>query len=206
MKTPAPPAPDAIPPDLVLAALERAERHSDHDRRGVMLATLYDHLGVRKASAAARGVRELVGELVETGAVERARRNGVAVIVLTPLGRQRLARAQRAGNIPELPESPQHRKWREAHDRAKVEVERFVQQAHEAMEEAVDLLDGLAGLMPHRPTSDALLASRTRLYEALSLAASATYCSYEWAEPDDATRDEGAGVLGLTNMARWSAD
>ncbi|MGP0103600.1 MAG: hypothetical protein ACLPUT_18505 [Solirubrobacteraceae bacterium] len=197
---------EVVPDPLVLAALDRAERHSNHDRGGVMVATLYDHLGVRKASAAARRVREQVGVLVEAGSVERARRNGVAVVVLTAAGRRRLAQTQRAGKIPELPESPQHRKWREAHDRAEVEVERFVQQAQEAIEEAVDLLDGLAGLTPHRPTSEALLASRERLHGAMFLAASATYCVYEWPEPDDAKRDDGSGVRGLTNVTRWAAD
>jgi hypothetical protein len=189
-----------------LAALDRAERHSSHDRGGVMVATLYDHLGVRKQTAAARRVREQVAVLVEAGLVEWARRNGVAVVVLTVAGRRRLARAQSAGTVLALPESPQHRKWREAHDRAEGEVDRFVQQAHEAITEAVGLLDDLAGLTPHRPTSDALLAARERLYDALFLAASATYCFYEWAEPDDATRDEGAGVRGLTNVTRWSVD
>lgn len=196
---------DVVPDPLVLAALDRAERHSNHDRGGVIVATLYDHLGVRKQTAAARRVREQVAVLVEAGSVERARRNGVATVVLTAAGRRRLARAQRAGTVPALPESPQHRKWREAHDRAEVEVDRFVQQAHEAIGEVVGLLDGLAGLTPHRPTSDALLAARERLHHALFLAASATYCFYEWPEPDDATRDDGAGLHGLTNVTRWAA-
>lgn len=195
---------DVVPGPLVLAALDRAERHSRYGRGGVMMTTLYSHLGERKQTAAAGRVRKQVAVLVEAGSVQWARRNGVAVIVLTAAGRRRLARAKRAGKVPVLPESPQHRSWREAHDRAEVAVDRFVQQTHEAISEAVGLLDGLTGVTAHRPTSDALLASRTRLHDAMSLTASATYCFYEWPEPDDATRDKGAELHGLTNLTRWT--
>ncbi len=99
---------DVIPDPLVLAALDRAERHSNHDRGGVMVATLYDHLGVRKQTAAARRVGEQVAVLVEARSLERSRRNGVATVVLTAAGRRRLARAQRAGTVLALPESPRN--------------------------------------------------------------------------------------------------
>jgi hypothetical protein len=97
---------DVVPDPLVLAALDRAERHSNHDRGGVIVATLYDHLGVRKQTAAARRVREQVAVLVEAGSVERARRNGVATVVLTAASGAGTARGDgpRAAGVPAAPE------------------------------------------------------------------------------------------------------
>jgi hypothetical protein len=172
----------------VLAALQRAEVHAD--REGVMHAMLYEHLHVRKGSADARRVREQLTVLVEAGSVERGKRNGLPVVLLTSAGRRRLASARRTGKVPALPESPQHRHWREAHDRAEGVIERFVAQAHEAVEEVVDLLDGLAGVTSARPAAQTLLDSRERLSQAMTLVASVTYAFYEWPEPDDAKRDE----------------
>src|SRR5271165_6012737 len=98
---------DVVSDVLVLAAIDRAERHSGKDARGVPVWAVLKHLDVASRSKRAREVRVRLEALETRGSLERARRHGVPVWVLTSGGRRRLSRARRAGRVPVLPESPQ---------------------------------------------------------------------------------------------------
>jgi hypothetical protein len=182
MNTPA----DVIPNELVLAAIERAERHRARDTPGVPVWSITEHLDLPRRS---RRVRSQLGALEAAGFLERSRRHGVPVWALTSAGRRRLMQARRSGNVPELPESPQHRAWRNARTAAAEEIERFHLSLRDGVEEATDLLDELAHLASPGPSADAWFELGERLHRACRRLGSATYCLREWSEPDDARAD-----------------
>lgn len=103
---------------------------------------------------------------------------GVDVWALAPGGRGRL---QGAGGM-DLPESPQHREWRNARALAAQEIERFRVSLHDALTEASALLDGMSD-------SDAWFELAEGLRHAARRLGSATYCLYEWGEPSDDRAD-----------------
>jgi hypothetical protein len=174
---------DALADVLVLAALERAERHAGGDTSGVPVLQVLAHLEIASRSRRARDVRARVDALEGAGQLERARHHGVQVWALTSAGRRRLARARRASRLPELPESPQHRAWREARAAAAAGIDGLREQLRAALAEAVGLLDaeGVA--------SDAWFERGEQLRRLSRQLASATYCVREWSEPDDAAAD-----------------
>jgi hypothetical protein len=175
---------DALPDPLVLAAIERAERHDPRDRPGVPVWRVYDHLSVVKRSGPARRVRASLDALETAGSVVRSPRHGVQAWALTSTGRRRLTRARRAGDMPELPESPQHRAWRNARTLAAQEIDRFLQSVRDGTGEATGLLDADPAV-----TSDAWFELGERLQRDCRRVGSATYCLREWSEPDDARPD-----------------
>ncbi|MGP0101129.1 MAG: hypothetical protein ACLPUT_05840 [Solirubrobacteraceae bacterium] len=177
-------ASDRPPDELVLAAVERAGRHQAHDAAAVPVWAILDHLGVPRRSGAARHVSSRLGVLHAAGWLERSRRHGVPTWALTSSGVGRLRRARRAGGVPPLPESPQHRAWRNARTAAGQELERFHANLHERLEQAARLLD--AEQPPH---SDTWLELAEELQRACRRVASASHCLYEWAEPDDERAD-----------------
>jgi hypothetical protein len=132
---------DALADVLVLAAVERAERHAGRDTPGVPVLQVLAHLEIASRSRRARDVRARVDALARAGQLERTRRHGVAVWALTSTGRRRLARARRTGALPGLPESPQHRAWREARAAAVAGIDGLREQLRGALGEAVGLLD-----------------------------------------------------------------
>jgi hypothetical protein len=175
----------AAPTDeLVLAAVERAARHRPHHRSTVPVWAILEHLGLRARSAPARHVRARLDALQAAGSLDCARRHGIPTWALTSAGRRRLRRAASAGEVPALPESPQHRAWRNAHTAAAQELERFRRLARERLERGEALLD--ADPPPH---SDAWLELAEELQRACRRLASASHCMYEWDEPDDARAD-----------------
>ncbi len=105
---------ESVSDGLVLAAVERAERHRELEREGVMMSGIAEHLGVVPSSWTTRRLRPRLDALIAEGSLARSRRHGVVVWELTDDGRGRLERMRRAGEIEELPESPQHRAWRHA--------------------------------------------------------------------------------------------
>ncbi len=171
---------DSIPDRLILAAIDRAIRHRGEERHAIT-GSVYEHLAVRSRSGAARHVHQRLLALEEAEAVERSSRHGFIAWGLTRNGRRRLNRAQRSGAV-ELPESPQHRAWRDAKTLAGQEIERFREALRDAITEALELVDS-------EPDSDALFALAERLHSELRRLASAIYCLNEWAEPDDAHPD-----------------
>jgi hypothetical protein len=170
---------DPIPDELILAALDRAVRH--RDAGPVTVRSVHDHLALAPRSRAARHVRTRLDALAESGMVECSRARGFALWALTRAGSASLTRARRSSSI-ELPESPQHRAWREARALAEQEIERFEQEAINAITDAMALVES-------ESPSDALFAVAERLRGELWRLASATHCLSEWPEPDDATAD-----------------
>ena len=175
---------DAMPDELVLAAIERADLHSARDTPGVPAWAIYEHLDFPQRSMRARRVRSQLDALEADGLLERSRRNGAQIWVLTRGGRRRLRRAHLAGEVSQLPESPQHQAWRNARTAATQEIERFRQSLRESIREATDLL----GAEPPAH-SDAWFELCDRLRRAAWRLGSASYCLHEWVEPDDTRAD-----------------
>jgi ribosome-binding protein aMBF1 (putative translation factor) len=193
------PVDDVVPDVLVLAAVDRAERHRGTrlDPPGVPVWGVFGHLDVAARSRRARQVRARLDELVDTGSLERLRRHGVAVWTVTRAGRRRLSRARRAGRLSGLPESPQHRAWREARELAGERIDGFRLDVLEELEHARELLEAhlaaaegrVAPEMAGESVSDAWFEVADRLQHACRRLGSASYCLEEWQEPDDARAD-----------------
>jgi hypothetical protein len=178
-KRPAPPA-----DELVLAAVERAASHQARDTPAVPVWTILEHLDVGRRSAAARHVRGRLDAMQAAGLLEHAQRHGVPTWALSGAGLAHLRAARRASLLPPLPESPQHRAWRTARVAAGQEIERFREHLHERLARSARLLDA------SRPApSDTWLELAEELQRACRRLASASYCLYEWVEPDDEHAD-----------------
>jgi ribosome-binding protein aMBF1 (putative translation factor) len=175
---------ETVPDPLVLAAIDRAERHDPHDRPGVPTWGIYDHLALPRRSGPARRLRARLDALEAAGSLARSGRHGVPTWALTSTGRRRLTLARRAGNVPELPESPQHRAWRDAKTTAAQEIDRFLSSVRDALDDATGLLDADRSV-----TSDAWFELGERLQRDCRRVGSATHCLREWNEPDDARPD-----------------
>jgi len=171
-----------VPDSLVLAAIERAALHRADGETAVPAWAITEHLGIPRRS---RHVRVQLAALEAAGAIERSRRHGIAVLSLTSAGKRRLARARRAGTI-ELPESPQHAKWRNTRTLAGQEIERCHRAARDAVKAATEMLDAPVSA---GPGSDGWFEMAERLRRACWRLGSATYCLREWPEPSDARAD-----------------
>jgi hypothetical protein len=177
-------APDRPSDELILSALARAALHQPHDGPAAPMWAIVEHLALSRRSAAARHVSARLAAMEASGSLERTRRYGLTTWALTRAGKRRLRLARRGAGIPQLPESPQHRAWRQARAAAGQEMERFRESLGERLHRAALLLD--AEPWPH---SDAWLELGEELQRACRRLASASYCLYEWAEPDDSHAD-----------------
>jgi ribosome-binding protein aMBF1 (putative translation factor) len=209
---------DVVPVVLVLAAVDRAERHRERvvDPAGVPVWVVLEHLAIARRSRRAREVRGRLDELVAAGSLERSRRHSVTVWSVTRAGRRRLARAWRTGRLPVLPESPQHRAWRDAQQLAAERVEGFRLDVLEELEHAGELLDvemavaagGVAPEVLGGSLSDAWFEMAERLQRACRRLGSASYCLWDWREPEDTRadvddhRDSRDGVFDRTERER----
>jgi ribosome-binding protein aMBF1 (putative translation factor) len=229
------PVDEVVPVGLVLAAVDRAERHrgSEVDPPGVPVWSVLEHLGTPRRSRRARQVRGRLDELVAAGSLECSRRHSVTVWSVTRAGRRRLARARRAGRLPVLPKSPQHRAWRDAQQLAAERVEGFRLDVLEELEHAGELLDAEMAVAAGRVApevlggslSDAWLEMAERLQRVCRRLGSASYCLWDWREPEDTRadvddhRDPRDGVFdrkererrvarrhGRRNTALWDRD
>lgn len=99
-------------------------------------------------------------------------------------GQRELASAREAGQVGELPESPQHRDWRLARDAAAEHIDGFRKLLSTALEEAATAAGAYTA-----PPSARWFELGERLAAAFWLVGSATYCLEEWVEPDDAHPD-----------------
>jgi|HubBroStandDraft_2_1064218.scaffolds.fasta_scaffold00023_20 hypothetical protein len=174
--------------ELILAAVDRAARHRARDTPAVPVWAILDHLALPRRSAGARHVRSRLNAMHAAGLLESARRHGIATWELTRAGQRRLQSVLRAGELPALPESPQHRAWRNAHTTAGQEIERFRMRLREQLHEAALLLDA-----DPSPSDDWFELADT-LQRAARRVASASHCLYEWIEPDDAIADLDDGL------------
>jgi hypothetical protein len=170
--------------ELILAALTRAAHHRARDTSAVPVWAIFDHLAARPRSAVVRHVRSRLDVMLAAGWLERSRIHGVLNWELTSAGRRRLQRARRGGMLGELPESPQHRSWRNAQALAAQEIDRFRRELSECLQEAASLLDED---IPAR--SDRWFELAELLQRACWRLGSASYCLREWSEPDDARAD-----------------
>jgi hypothetical protein len=171
---------EPVSDELVLAAVERAERHREREGEGVMMSDIAEHLGFSHGSWTTRRLRPQIEAFIAAGLLVRSRRHGVVVWGLTSSGRSRCGQASGAVG---LPESPQHRVWRQARALAAERIDGVCEQASGVLEEAMDVLDS------DGVRSDAWFALAERLQSACWQLGSVMYCLSEWAEPDDATAD-----------------
>ena len=191
--------PEAITDELILAALWRAECHRGY--QGAPDWAILEQLSVPSRTKKARLVKARLPELEQAGFLSQSRREGIGQWFLTAQARKRLDQAPEA--ILSLPESPQHRRWRDARDAAEYEIEGF----YLSLRDAVDATAGLLSEpMPPGPSSDAWFEMGERLHRACRRLGSASYCLYEWVEPpeDESDRDERRepSDAGLTPDAR----
>src|SRR4051812_16830714 len=88
---------------LILAATDRAERHSGREGPGVLLSEIAGHLGIVWSSVASRRLRPPIGRLTrELGWLERHRVHGLERWAVTPAGLEELRRALDEGIADEL--------------------------------------------------------------------------------------------------------
>jgi hypothetical protein len=185
------PDPDARPEhaeppsdELILAAVERAGRHAVRATPAVAVWAILDQLALPRRSGVARHVRARLGALGEAGLLESARSHGVPTWELSGRGRRRLAGARRAGSLPQLPESPQHRTWRQARTLADQELERFRGELRGRLAQAALLIEA-----DPPPDSDEFLQLAEDLQRACRRVGSASHCLNEWQEPSDDRAD-----------------
>jgi hypothetical protein len=172
---------EEISEEMVLAAIERAERHSHTDRSGAAVWTILQHLGLTPRSRGARQARHELQSLHDAGWLERSPRTRTGIWSLTSTGRRRLRNAK---NVPALPESPQHRAWRDARTLAGQEIEQFRDDLRVAVDDAAALLQ-----RDRAAHSDVWFELGGRLGRAAWRVGSATHCLREWQEPDDLYAD-----------------
>lgn len=182
---------DAIPEGLLLAAVCRAQLHT---QRSAPLPMVKQHLGLRHTGWTTQQLRPQLDALAAAGLLTREWRRSHDWWKITPPGKQR------AAPFSELPESPQHAAWRQARVLAEQEMERVWTRALGCVEEAGQALND------SEPTATAYRALGDRLKVAFEDLASATYCLNEWPEPDDERADvETWDIKGL-RRTHWSSE
>ena len=103
----------------------------------------------------------------------------------------------------QLPESPQHREWREARAMAGREIERFRHELREYLQRTLLLLDADPPV-----NSDAWFQLGESLRAPCRRLGSAVHCLWEWTEPDDAHADidsnQGLSYrIGRRKIGQW---
>jgi hypothetical protein len=186
-------------PELLLAAIDRAERHKRRpDLPGVLLFDITMHLGLRTGSWTTRRLRPTLQSLEDACDIERLRRKGMSKWSLTATGAKRLAAMKRKAAVPVLPEAPQHRAWRQAHVAAGERITDIRGDLGRLLAEAQTLVD------TDEATSDGWFELSERLRQASWRLGSATYCLREWPEPNDAQADrEIEKHHGRRNVRLW---
>jgi DNA-binding PadR family transcriptional regulator len=185
--------------DLLLAAIDRAERHARRNKPGESLRRIADHLGLPFHSGTSRRLRPQLDTLQTTGLVEPLRHHSVNLLALTAKGRKRLNTVR--NEIGALPEAPQHRIWREARTAASERIAGFRSELHGALNEAIALLDA-----DHETDSATWFEFSDRLHDTCWRFASAIHCLHEWQEPDDTradTDDPPYGQRGRRHTRGW---
>lgn len=163
---------------LILAAVERAVLHEQEDE--VLTSELTEHLGFKPEPSTNRLLWPRLEGLRRAGLLTTVERRSEPFWALTDVGRERLAGAREAGEVDDLPESPQHRAWRHARVKAAVRIEGFRSDLLDAVGEAQSFIDKY-----RPPMSQEWFELSERLRLASWRMASATYCQNEWAEPED---------------------
>lgn len=184
------PSPRATPAtrpadELVLAAVERAALHQPgEERRAVPAWSILAHLALPRRSGAARHVGRRLDAMRAAGWLTCERRHGVPTWALTSAGARRLRGLRRAGRVPPLPESPQHRAWRLARTASRRQITRLREELRERLVASAAMLE-----RDPQPGSDAWLEAAEELGRACRSLGFASYCAREWTEPEDGRRD-----------------
>ena len=174
---------EPVSDELVLAAIDRAERHRDRQSEGVMVSHIAEHLGFVPTAWTTRNLNPQLKALIDAGLLERSRRHGLPMIGLRDSGRKRLKRARRTNDPLSLPEAPQHREWRNTRSVAANRIAGLRDQVRRTLKDASTLLT------TETARSDAWFAVADRLHRQCVQLGSATYCLREWDEPGDADAD-----------------
>lgn len=196
------PTPVALSPELVLAAIDRAYRHRRiTEQPGVRLVAVKAHLDLPHNGATTLRLRPLLQNLEADGLIEQIRVRSHDLWQLTRSGHTRLTTTRDASGLDQLPESPQHRRWRETHAAAGERIGGFKDDLREAVGEAAWLLDA-----DRQPASGEWYVLGERLSRICVRIGSATHCLYEWPEPDDARPDVDDPPFrqgGRREMGHW---
>jgi hypothetical protein len=163
---------------FILAAVERAALHEQEEE--VLTSDLTHHLGFEGKPATNRLLFPRLEELRQAGLLTSTERRGEPFWSLTSVGREQLANEREAGEVGDLPESPQHRAWRHARVEAALRIEEFKDHVNQLWEETGDLLNRY-----HPANSAEWFELSERLHHATWRLGSATYCLNEWIEPAD---------------------
>jgi len=162
--------------DVVLAALARALHSGPIVDGGVWLSEVSEHLGLSWHGATSRRLQPIMTQLVDRGLVRHS--NKGSIWALTDTGYRQ---AQRVTVL--LPESPQHRLWRQACELATEHHPRMRQRFITAVKAACDLINAEE---PAAPSS--WIDCKHELEHACEALAQVAYILNR-AEPDDATPD-----------------
>src|ERR1700688_3122941 len=179
--------PDApISDELLLAAIDRAERHraASPDDSGETLAQIKRHLSLPHHGGTTLILRPKLQALQTAGLIKASRRHSRDYWLLTDTDHQRLEALRRSGKLGELPESPQHQYWREAQVAASDRIAGFRGDLRGALDEAIGLLEA-----DHESDSATWYALSERLHQAGRKLASVIHCLRVWPEPDDSQPD-----------------
>jgi hypothetical protein len=191
---------EPVPDDLILAAIERAIRHGDG--KDVWVVGVEEHLGFERTPHNTRRLREQLNRLrAQPELLVCEERLGREYWRLGPTGESHLAKARATGRVGELPESPQHRRWRVAQAAATERIEAFRLLLNRVVDETASAeADALT-------PSAAWFALGRRLSAATWLVGSATYCRDEWVEPsDDCNDSEPNHYSSPSRRAVWTWD
>lgn len=90
---------EPVSDDVVLAAVERAERHREREREGVMMSDIAEHLGFVHGSWTTRRLRPQIEAFIAVGLLVRSRRHGIVIWGLTASGRRRGVLEESAGAL-----------------------------------------------------------------------------------------------------------
>jgi hypothetical protein len=190
---------DSMSDALILAAIERAERHLPRRESGVLYASVVDHLGLPRHSGTGRRLRPRFKELEAAGLIESFQQHKCTLWTLTRDGEKRL----KAAEPVTLPEAPQHRLWRESREAADKRMVEFRAGLREAIGAARVLLKD------REASSVAWFELAERLQDACARLGSATHCLREWEEPNDDGPDVDNGpwlgrrfILAISRGAR----
>ncbi len=124
--------------------------------------------------------------MVDEGLLERRRQHGVQLLALTLTAHARLLGPVGVAAASALPESPQHRCWRQARRVAREELGRVCEELRVSLKETEVLLDAVEA-----SSSDAWFAVAVHLGKRCRWLGSAVHCLHEWPEPGDDLADVG---------------
>jgi hypothetical protein len=192
---------------LVLAAVQRAGlHHRPQDGPPAPTWAIVAHLALHRHRGPGRRIRSRLQALADAGLLARSERHGAALWRLSAKGARRLARERRSGGALALPESPQHRAWRNARRVATLEVGRFELDLWTLLTTAEAMLQSESP-----PSSDAWFELAERLRSTTRFYGSALHCLREWPEPSDRAADvdclsdPGDELLARGELARVRA-